>query len=583
MPPTAIDTETTLSTALEYVPRLVSMAVPGLLLHRTDPRIPDLVRKILRGGAVFANAPFDVAVLIKAFPDLKPDFMNAFERGAIFDVITRSKLIAGQTGHRTGATRFNLGALAERTGYPEPVDKDDPWRLRYGELINTPIDDWPPEARAYAQRDADATQHVFLAQQKHRALLRSQAVHVRAHWVLYQQTIRGIRVDPDRVVEVEARLQARLTELNSLLLAADLIDPKKGSLRVKRAQQIIEETAQGGIERTPTGKPRLTEDALARLEGLPAEIYALIERKALSTKLSKNIASLKAAAELGCIRTRYDEVKVTGRTGARKDSPDVPSDNLQNQPRKGGFRECLVPRPGYRFVIADWSGAELVTLAYAQLKLSGRSRLADALRAGVNPHDIQAARLLGIDLADFDKRIPEHNAMRQLAKALNFGFPADMGAARFVTWARVAYGLHLTEYEARQHKKVWQATWPEIILYQRWCTSKKVDVGKYEVDLSKFGVPMKRVCGYCDACNFPFQGIAAYAAKKTLWELYRKLQWTDAHMVLFVHDENVVEVPEGKAEQYGRGIARIMKEEFEKVTPGVPIEVDWSVKDRYSK
>ena len=85
----------------------------------------------------------------------------------------------------------------------------------------------------------------------------------------------------------------------------------------------------------------------------------------------------------------------SGRTSA--DHP-----NIQNPPRKGGVRQCFVPRPGWVYVACDYDSAELRSLGQACLDLVGESKLAEAYRADpdFDPHTAFASSMMGITYAE---------------------------------------------------------------------------------------------------------------------------------------------------------------------------------------
>src|SRR5262249_25931349 len=79
------------------------------------------------------------------------------------------------------------------------------------------------------------------------------------------------------------------------------------------------------------------------------------------------------------IHPNYNPLVRTGRTSCSRP-------NIQNLPRKGGFREAFIPSPGHLFLVVDFSFIELRTLAAECLARYGRSRLAEAIREGIDPH-----------------------------------------------------------------------------------------------------------------------------------------------------------------------------------------------------
>ena len=84
---------------------------------------------------------------------------------------------------------------------------------------------------------------------------------------------------------------------------------------------------------------------------------------------------------------------------------------------------------------------------------------------------------------------------------------------------------------------------------------------------------------YTESCNTQFQGLASDGAKLALYAVSQIYP-----VVAFVHDELVVEVPEGNAEFHGRIIEKLMCENMDKVLSGfVRSEVEWVVSDSWSK
>lgn len=235
---TAIDTETTLAGNREPIPRLVSVSfandlgVHVVVAH--DPRLWDLVVGALSGGAVFANAPFDLFVLWRALgPELWPHIRAALGGGddglgpgRIFDVLTREKLIDIAAGKHRKRGPYNLGAVAERRGGVR-LNKADPWRRRYGALLWLELAGWPAGALAYAQLDAWATWRTYQAQELERSLHRldvfdDQHRQARAHFALYAMTLRGVHTDPVRVEALDRLLSERIRRLEGRALASGL-------------------------------------------------------------------------------------------------------------------------------------------------------------------------------------------------------------------------------------------------------------------------------------------------------------------------------------------------------------------------
>ena len=154
----------------------------------------------------------------------------------------------------------------------------------------------------------------------------------------------------------------------------------------------------------------------------------------------------------------------TGRASGRDDL------NVQNLPRKGGLRECIVAPEGHTLVIVDSSQIEVRVLAW----LAGQQDLLDEFRNGVDPYLSFGAHLYE---TDFDALVaayptggaaggPAHDR-RQVAKAavlaLGFGQSAN-GFLRYCEASKVPMTPSMAErtvsvYRARYTRIV--ASWDE--------------------------------------------------------------------------------------------------------------------------
>lgn len=69
--------------------------------------------------------------------------------------------------------------------------------------------------------------------------------------------------------------------------------------------------------------------------------------------------------------------------------------NLQNLPARSKLgkkvRECVIAPPGYTLIVADLDQIEIRVLAYYLEVVMGESRMADGIRAGIDPHTSNAA------------------------------------------------------------------------------------------------------------------------------------------------------------------------------------------------
>lgn len=626
---TAIDTEAFLATGDEPVPRMVCVSFAGAMgagvLHVNDPAARAVVRYALANGVIFANAGFDVTVIWRQWPELLPEIFAAYEHDRVHDVLIREKLIDIAAGGLFRFGPYDLASVSLRRAGVELDKSEDTYRLRYGDLLPYPIAHWPAAATEYAVKDAVATLATFYAQAAFAAgspypfQLDDGCRQVRGALALYLQSLRGIDTDQDQVARVDRELARQIAHHIGVCLAHGLarLDGKARPRVVRSkdsaASMLVAYCESRGLrvprtaptDRFPAGQVSLDEETLIAL-GIP-ETHPLS-----SYRLLGSIATMRTGwcgpLSRSIVRTKYDSLKETGRTGSaaftvkekgRKHYWEDCSRNLQNFPQEGGYRECLVPPLGSRFVISDFKGAELVTLAQAQLDHLGRSALADAIIAGRDPHTEYAARLLHIPPALFDGANPQHKSARKLAKAWNFGKPGGMGARRFIAWALTAYGVVVTPQEEATNTFLWHQQWPEM---QDFFSRTSALEGENGIDVV---LPrsdrVRGQCGFPDACNTQFQGPASDAAKEALWRLLRAQYDPTSPMFggyeamrdptirpqvyqcLFVHDENVTVAPADRAEIVKQEQARIMVRAFRRWCPQVPCATEDHIVERYAK
>ena len=553
---------------------------------------------------------------------------------------------------------YDLEALAKRLA--GIVLQKDAWRLSYAEFIGTPLEAWPARAlevqakarvtladleaawapdkvrprdvpRAVKERleglreiiasdpnrcveypldDARATLAVYQAQEKHAAYLADQYRQARAAFWLHLGSAWGLRTDAVGVETLRAATQEGYDALEDELRGLGLIRAD-GSRDTKLAKRrMIEVCRREGltIRRTdghadegkckrldgvsvPDGSDECEEHVCLDADACNATEDDVLESYARISELKKVLTNDVEALSKGVaypIHTRYGMAE-TGRTTSSKP-------NIQNLRRLPGIREAFVPRPGRVFMAADYPQLEAYTWAQCCRSWLGESRLAEALNAGLDPHLMLTATILGIDYADavarYDGGDQEVADLRQLAKAGNFGFPGGMGAATMLRTtvkqlsamgrkdviARL--GLDLARME--RLKEEWLATWPEARLYFQLVKSWGPPFPeKYKASVRTLWT--ERVRGgatYCAACNNGFQALGVDCAKRAGW-LIAKAQYTDptsplynSRTVAFVHDEFIGEVDDTpQAHDAAYAMAALMAQGANEYLPDVPIPV----------
>ena len=300
------------------------------------------------------------------------------------------------------------------------------------------------------------------------------------------------------------------------------------------------------------------------------------------------------------ITSRYG-LAATGRTTSSAPGKPIVGTNLQNAPRRPGVRECYLPRAGKLYVMADFEGAEMHTLAQACLYIVGFSVLGETLNAGRDAHINTARYLLGgamtpLDYDDLAVRVkqadPEAKQARQNAKAVNFGFGGYMHAKTFVK-TQLREGNRWTVEEATDARAAWLGAYPEMVQYFEACKRELGAEGKCTIEMPG-SKRLRMVRGLPTICNSYFQGPAADGAKMAINEVIRTclcepgsaLYQSNTYGVNFVHDELIAETDDSDIDTLQRVAAEfgsIMEREFNKIVPDFPTSVEVVLARYWSK
>lgn len=551
---------------------------------------------------------------------------------------------------------YALDAIAER--YGQTVDKSDPWRLRYGELRDVPVAEWRPEAVHYAEQDALVLHPIWEGQQaQSRAWAEehgSPILHCAGEraWIdftLHLAHCYGVRTDPTRVKALQEMTQRRMDRLRKELQNTPLVRPA-GTKNKAAAQSLIREAF--ARQHLPAPLSKTGQDKEAAGEVFDRDKYTSTSRDtcilsgdeslvdyaeyARCAGLVARIADLAQGAEWP-LQPRYDSLLETGRTssskGLRKKKDRTPTDllgtQIQNFPRVThynvnagksldaqhksrlvgecfcggawpckstipGARECLVPRPGNVFVLADYSSAELHTFAQVCRDLFGFSVMGDLLNAGTDIHLWLGCHAFGTgqaltDLPRGAKDISPFSDWRQTAKPIVFGRLGGMGARKLVLYARTAYGVVLTISEAQRIIDVYQNAAPEIPQYLGYNGALLGDRERGLIKAGRTGF-WRGGATYSGMANFSFQHLCAAGALDAWNHVIRECYDPTQESALFgfrptafVHDEIVLEGPEARAHAAAMRLQAVMEERFNHYTPDVPTPAEPIVTRVWSK
>jgi DNA polymerase-1 len=402
------------------------------------------------------------------------------------------------------------------------------------------------KALSYAAEDADITRrlHIILKQR----LIDERMVSVYEDIerplipVIADMELTGITVDPQVLKTMSAEFARKLSVLETEIHALAGHEFNIASPKQVGAVLFGEMGLEGG-KKTKTGEWSTAVDVLEKLadEG-HAIALKILEHRQLSKLKSTYTDALQEQVNPRTARVHTSFAMAHTNTG-RLSSSDP---NLQNIPIRSEegkrIREAFIAPPGHVLLSVDYSQVEL-RLAAA---LAGIEALKSAFEAGTDIHALTAAQVFDLPL---EQVTPE---LRRQAKAVNFGIIYGISG-----WG-LAKQLGCSQGEANDFIRRYMTRFPEL---QRYMDAKKDEaraLGYVKTLMGRkcfiSGIHDKNgaVRGFAErqAINAPLQGTAADIMKIAMARLPRALgaAGLNAKLLLQVHDELVLEVPETELE-----------------------------------
>ena len=538
------------------------------------------------------NVAYDLAVACAEWPELVGKVFAAFDSSAIRDTMISCKLyqLAQSKVYYPSKSDpyvdhamdsfYSLGYLAEKLVGLKLDKSADSWRQHYELLDGVPLDLWPKAAVHYAVADAEATLKVW---EKIPETV-DEAAQARSAWGLHLMTTWGVRVDQ---AEVEALRQRKIQEKAELLpeiIPSGILRPD-GTADTKRLKELVVENwdGPGAIPRTDKGE--LSTSAKFVLVHCKGEVFKkYVKYKRAHQVNSTYLKALKTFSGdfLAAINSNVDTLLATGRTS-------MSSPNLQNIPRDAGVRECFVPRPGMVFCAADFDTAEMRAFGQVLHDYGFKSPLTRVFDdPDYDPHLYFAARMMRKPLEELqarkDEKLVKDN--RRGAKALNFSVPGGAGAKTIkATYPELLRGWSVAEVEGL--RQLWIDTYniqgyldmmSDLCSGDNYATMHSFRSGRVRSGMR-----------YTQACNNPFQSLVGDGSKLAIYNICRAMYTQPdsplygSRLVLYIHDELLMESPVESAPEAAVEMARIMRESMEVFTPDVPAGASPVLMDRWYK
>ncbi|MHB0876122.1 MAG: DNA polymerase I [Anaerolineae bacterium] len=416
----------------------------------------------------------------------------------------------------------------------------------------------------YAAADADMT--LRLRQQMERGLRQGDQwglfadIEMPLVPVLADMELTGVKIDVDYLHELARSLDERL------LQTVEQIQILAGyPLNVNSTQQLSDFLFKHlglpcvGLKKTASGHYSTAAEVLETLRGTHDVVDMILEQRQLAKLKSTYIDALPMLVNprTGRVHTSYNQTAtVTGRLSSS-------DPNLQNIPIRTELgrqvRRAFVAEPGNVLIGADYSQVELRILAH----VSQDEAMLKAFADGLDIHASTAALTYGVPLEEVT---PD---MRRVAKTVNFA----------VVYGVSPYGLarqsDLNQREAEIFIRAYFQNYPRVRQYLDGIKAMAARVGYVETLLGRKRYFPELASGQRisqaqrgeaerAAINTPIQGTAADIIKIAMIRLHAELRRRNlrSRMILQVHDELVLEGPEGEAEVVAPLVHSVMEGAF---------------------
>ncbi|MDO5633837.1 MAG: DNA polymerase I [Micrococcus sp.] len=377
------------------------------------------------------------------------------------------------------------------------------------------------------------------------AALLAREIEIPLAQLLAQMEVDGIAVDMGLLEQLrtdfhEAAEAAQESAWASVAEATGGMKVNLGS--PKQLQTVLfEHLDMPKTRKTKTGYSTDVESLHALLEKTEHPFLENLMRHRDATKLRQTVEGLmESVAEDGRIHTTYSQtVAATGRLSSLHP-------NLQNIPVRTAagrrIREAFVASEGHVLLSADYSQIEMRLMAH----LSEDAGLIEAFRAGEDLHNFVGAQVFGVE--------PNHVSAEQRSKVKAMSYGLAYGLSSF----GLSKQLGIDVDEARTLMKGYFDRFGGVREYLRDVVAQARQDGftctiegrrRYLPDLNSDNRQLRDMAERA-ALNAPIQGSAADIIKRAMLDVAAGLaeQGLAARLLLQVHDELILEVPEAELE-----------------------------------
>lgn len=347
--------------------------------------------------------------------------------------------------------------------------------------------------------------------------------------------LHGIRLDPDQVERLYAEQLDARADADRRLQALGVEKPTDAHVSAAVERLGLE------LPRTKTGRPSVAAGVLepyAKAEGeLGDLVRARLDYQEAKNRIGLFLEGWRQAVVNGDGRVRPTVYTMEAKTGRMS----CVRPNLQQVPRSGGFRSCLTADPGHVLISADFASVEIRVAAALSQDRTLMAIMADPER---DVHHEVARIAFGPGAG---------KAERYLAKPMVFGRLYGSGAAG------MARQNGVSEATARAVIDALDTLTPELSAWSR-NMSDGIEAGRTQFVTHSGRVVHLPVDRPYAGGNYCIQGTARELLIDAL-ERWSATRWGTS-VLLPVHDELVVHVPEADAEEATAALVAAMATEI---------------------
>jgi DNA polymerase-1 len=468
-------------------------------------------------------------------------------QGPIHDTLLQSYVIEAHKSH-------DLASLAERHLGRRGLSYDDVTGKGVSRINFRQVD--IAKASQYSCEDADFTLHLHETlwpqiQGDEKLRLVYETIEIPAMLALIDMEDAGILIDSEKLNAHSNELTKTIAGLE--VQAHELAGQPFNLGSPKQLGEILfEKLGYKPVKKTAKGAPSTDEDVLETLAQDYPLPKTLLEWRGLSKLKSTYTDKLPRMvdAHTGRVHTTFSQaVAVTGRLASSEP-------NLQNIPIRNAegrrIRQAFIAPEGHTLVSADYSQIELRIMAH----LSEDKGLLDAFSKGEDVHRATASEIFGTP------RDEVTSEQRRYAKVINFGLIYGMSAFG------LAQNLDIEREAARLYIERYFNRYPGVANYMESIKAQARQQGYVETVfgrrlwLAEIRSPNgpRRAAAERAAINAPMQGTAADLIKLAMIKLQAALQEQGlaSRMLLQVHDELILEAPNGELETLQTLLPQVM-------------------------